>query len=419
MNKIIAKQQTDYSAYIGIILLYIKLFFIEPILVLEGIDVTFAVILLIIVLIRVFFKFTLLNINVFGFNKPAKRFWLFLLFSTLISFVLSPDIALGVVTVNVQIFLVYLIFIDFKSVNIDYSGLAKVINALTYFALLNAVLVFYTFFFGKIGLIGEVTTNDGNITRAFGIMGDQVAWFLTFFALHSLYTKKKYNFIIFLIAILMCASLGATIVLVVCIFVYFYREKRLNSSFYLKAGLGILLVVSALVFSPSLFEKIGILQRLNEGDFASTGVGNTTGHRFNAINNGLQMIPEKPLLGYQNFSLSMQRKYSNTITDAEKGNLTYLTTPNNQLLASICDYGFIGFFFFVGFIYKLIKITKEKCLELPPHLYAFKQSAIVWLVVFVIFNQSATWFLPGSFMWVLICLIVAINYKINQLYEAK
>ncbi|MGL3001247.1 O-antigen ligase family protein [Flavobacterium sp. RSSB_23] len=416
MNILKAKKM-DYSAYIGILLLYVKLFFVEPFFVSENIDITASILLLLIILLRVFFKLLLQNVNVFGFNKAARVFWIYILFSTLSSFFLSPSISSGVVTVNLQLFLIYLLFIDFKSINIDTYGIKKVINSLVYFAIINTLLVYYTFFFGKIGILGEISSNE-TVTRAFGLMGDQLPWFLSFFAIYALYSKKTPLFVFFAIGILMGASVGATIVLVVSSAVYLLKGKKIQPSFYIKAGFLLVFFILLLLFSPSVFNKIGILQRYNNGDFAGKDA-QTTGHRFNAISTALENISERPLLGYQNYSLTMYNKYDKLLSDVEKGDLTFLTTPNNQILAVICDYGFIGFIAFVFFIYGLIKIVRVKCMELPTYLDVFKKSAYVWLTVFILFNQSATWFLPGSFLWILICIVTAISYKINQIYGVR
>jgi hypothetical protein len=410
--------KTQYSQYLGILILYLKLFFTEPILVIQSVNITITHILLLILLVRLIFKLTFLNINVFGENKSAKFFWGFVLVSSLSSFFLSLEIATGVLTVNFQLFLIYLIFIDFKNITIDVVGLQNVINKLVNFAIINAFLVMYTYFFGKIGLSGEVTENANAITRAFGLMGDQVAWFLTFFGVFSLYNGKKYHYIIFATAILMGASLGATIVLLISTLIYFLDEKVFKLSFYTKTGFLFLIFILLLKSNFLAYDKIGILQRINEGDFSSTN-SQTTGHRYNAIINAIDRIEEKPLWGYQNYSLTMFNKYNNLLSDSQKGDLTYLTTPNNQILAIICDYGFIGLLFFIVFIYSLIKIVRKKGKSIPPKLYAFKQSAFIWLVVFIVFNQSATWFLPGSFLWILICIIIGISYKINRLYGIK
>lgn len=410
--------KTQYSQYAGILILYIKLFFTEPILEIQSVNITITHILLLILLLRLIFKLTFLNINVFGENKSARFFWGFVLVSSLSSFFLSPEISTGVLAVNFQLFLIYLIFIDFKNITIDVVGLQNVINKLVNFAIINAFLVMYTYFFGKIGLSGEVTENAIGITRAFGLMGDQVAWFLTFFGVFSLYNGKKYHYIIFATAILMGASLGATIVLLISTLIYFLDEKVFKLSFYIKTGFLFLIFILLLNSNFLAFDKIGILQRINEGDFSSTN-SQTTGHRYNAIINAIDRIEEKPLWGYQNYSLTMFNKYNNLLSDSQKGDLTYLTTPNNQILAIICDYGFIGLLFFIVFIYSLIKIVRKKGKSIPPKLYAFKQSAFIWLVVFIIFNQSATWFLPGSFLWILICIIMGISYKINRLYGIK
>jgi len=410
-------KKKNFPAYLGILLLYLKLFFIQPIFSFQGVGITLSLMLLFVVFFRIVFKLTILKINLFGKNKAASLFWIFIFISTISSFFLSPDIATGVVTVNLQLFFVYLVFIDFKTINISSLGVQKIIKALVNFAILNAILVFYTFFFGKISLIGEVS-ESGNITRAFGLMGDQVAWFLSFFSIYALYNGKRIQYLIFLVAILMCASLGATLVLIIATLIYYIKEKRASASLYIKAGFFSIIFIGVLLISPNIFDKIGLLQRVNQGDFADSN-SQTTGHRFNAINTAIVNIGEKPLWGYQNYSLAMFNKYDHLLSDMEKGKLTYLTTPNNQILAIICDYGLIGFVFFIFFIFSLMKIVRPSAININNKLYSFKKSSYTWLVVFFICNQSATWFLPGSFLWILICIIVGICYKINKLYDYK
>lgn len=403
----------NFSIYFGIILLYVKLFFPNSVTTIANVDITINQILLLIIFFRFIKNIFLFKRMLIWDEKSQFFFWFYILISSIISLLLSPEISIGVITVNFQLFLVYLIFVEFKSLNLNYCDINKVINLLVNFALLNTFLVFYTFFFGKIGLLGEVYDNE-SITRAFGLMGDQLPWFLSFFAIYSLYLGKKFYFILFSTAILMTASLGATIVSVISLFVYLLRNKKMNIFFYAKLGFAILTIL----ILPLKFNSIGIIERINSGDFNNVDSG-TSGHRFSAITHAIERIKEKPFLGYQNFSLSMFNKYDHLLSDNEKWNLSILTTPNNQVLAIICDYGFVGLFLFIFFIHGLIKIVRKRNKILEPNLYAFKESTFIWFVVFIFFNQSATWFLPGSFLWILICLIIGISYAINKLYEVK
>jgi O-antigen ligase len=261
--------------------------------------------------------------------------------------------------------------------------------------------------------------NSGiNASRSFGLMGDQLPWFLSFFAVYSLCKGNKYHFVFISSGILMGASLGATIVLILSILLFIVKIKKITISFIIKIGAAILLFNLVLLNAPSTFNKIGLVERFNEGDFNDTE-SRTTGQRYQAISNSIVNIAKKPIFGYQNYSLSMFNQYDHLLTNKEKGQLSYLASPNNQILKLICDYGLVGFILFVLFALSLMRIVKKKCLNMPPELYAFKQSSIIWLIVFSLFNQSATWFLPGSFLLVLIYLIVAINYTINKLYGVK
>lgn len=409
------KNKIYYSAYLGVFLLYLKLLFGHLSVSLFGSQVNFSFLFLTVFFFRVFCKLIFLKINLFKGYKAGILFWIYLCISTILSFFLSPQIAAGVVTVNLQLFFLYLIYIDIKTSKINVITILKLINGLQIFAFINAILVVYTFFFGKIGFLGEVSEGS-NITRAFGLMGDQVAWFLSFFATYCLYSRKKYLFIFYLICILMSASLGATIILVVGTIYYYYKNKKLNPAFYIKTGVITFILLTMTVTSSNMLNKIGVVQRIERGDFSNTEE-TTSGHRSKAITHAITKIKEKPLLGYQNYSLTMFNDYDRYLSEYEKGNLTYLTTPNNQALAIVCDYGIVGFIFFIFFIYSFIKRAKPKNIKLPPNLQAFKNAVYGWLIIFIIFNQSATWFLPGSFLLILIYMLIGISSKIDVLYH--
>ncbi len=419
INSINTKNNFSYLTYTGIFILYLKLLFNFPVLIVQGTDIPLYLPVLFLIFYKILYKIFILRINVVGSNKAAILFWLYILFSTISSFFLSPDIAKGVVSVNFQIFLVYLLFIDYKSITINTFGLQKLINALSIFALLNVGLVFYTFFVGKIGLMGEISQSGDGLTRAFGLMGDQVGWFLSFFAIHSLYTKKIHMYFLYFTAISLGAAVGATIIVIICTVIYLIKNKAIQFSMYLKIVFSFLVLVLILLSLPSSkFNNIGILQRINQGDFEGKDT-QTSGHRYKAITHAFYKIVEKPVLGYHNYSMTMFQKYDSLLDHTQIGDLTYLTTPNNQPLGIIADYGILGLLFFISFMYSLLKIVNKKCYNIPPYLDAFKKSAFLWMVVHFIFNQSATWFLPSSYLWVLICLLVSISYKINQLYGVK
>lgn len=408
------KNKIYYSAFLGVFLLYLKLLFGHLFVSLFGVEVNISFLILTVFFFRIVCKLVFLKINLFKGYKAGILFWIYIFVSTFLSFFLSPQIAAGVVTVNLQLFFLYLIYIDIKTSKINLITIQKLINGLQIFAIINAILVVYTFFFGKIGLLGEVS-DGSNITRAFGLMGDQVAWFLSFFALYSLHSEKKYLFTFYVICILMSASLGATIVLVVGAIYYYFKNKKLNPVFYIKASVVALILLTLTVTSSNIFNKVGVLQRIERGDFSNTEE-TTSGHRSKAIVHAVAKIQEKPLLGYQNYSLTMFNDYDRYLSKYEKGNLTYLTTPNNQILAIVCDYGIIGFIFFIFFIHSFIKRAKPKNIKLPHNLLAFKNAVYAWLIVFIIFNQSATWFLPGSFLLILIYMLIGISSKIDGLY---
>ena len=406
----------NISFYFGVIILYLKLFFIEPIYSFGSININYSHLILALVFLRVtFYSFTN-KLSLFDKNKPINSFWIYILIFTISSFLFFSEIAQGILSSNLQLFLIFLIFVDFKSFKTNEKKLEKYINHLNYFALINVLLTTYTYFIVNVDFAGEVFRNE-NYTRAFGLMGDQLPWFLSFFAIYSLYNNNKLNFVLNTIGILFSASLGASFIWFVGVLVHLFTEKkkyyflivRLSVAFF-----GIMLIV---LVSPNSFNKLGLLQRVENGDFSGYD-SRTSGHRYLAYNNAISSFSKRPIFGHGNYSLTMFNKHNLLLAENEKSQLTYLTSPNNQLLSSLTDYGVFGTIFFILFVIRIIKnIGRGRDNDIKSKkLKTFKKASYVWLIVFVLFNQTAVWFLPGSFLWLLICLIISVNYKINRIY---
>ena len=408
------RDKLNITFYLGVILLYSKLFSNIKLSILD-LGINISDLILILIFIKVTFNVLILKINLINKYKSVNIFWIFIITHSITSFVFYPDIASAIFSVHFQILLMYLIFIDFKSINTNEKKLEKYINHLNYFALFNVLLIILSFVIPDLIPEFETYSNETH-TRAFGLMGDQVPWLLSFFAIYSLHTNNKISFIIYLIAILITASLGATLILTIGSLLYLIN----NSSSKFKFGVVILGLITIIFASSVSNDRIALIQRIENQDFSDID-SKTAGHRFLSYKNSLNRISEKPIFGYGNYSTKMSNIYNPKTKDINKSELSVLTSPHNQFLAFLADYGFFGTIFFIFFILRIVKnigigrrvkITSKK-------LKAFKNASYLWLIIFLIFNQSAVWFLPGGFILLLIFLIMAVNYKINEIYQIR
>ena len=70
---------------------------------------------------------------------------------------------------------------------------------------------------------------------------------------------------------------------------------------------------------------------------------------------------------------------------------------------------------FLFFLFSLFRSTYIKDLEDQEWDYRVNKSSRVWLLIFLISTLSANWFLPSSFLFLLLVSLVGINYKLKEL----
>ena len=268
------------------------------------------------------------------------------------------------------------------------------------FALINSILLVVSFFYPNFIEAFESSTNSENISRSFGIMGDQISIFLTFFILDSFHFKKWKNFMVFIIAFILTGGIAATFTLIFVFAFYLYRMKLFSLKNILTTFLAITLIVTFLYnFSDqiSFFERLSL--NINEAE------GNSLGHRINSFTVGLNIFLDNLWFGL-GFGF-----YGNYIRDTFS-NLGYevgiISSTYNQYLQMLCELGITGFLFFISFIYKSVNQLKKKLkFNFNSNLFI----AYIWLFSFFITMQSGNWFLPGSFLFLLVVCLIAVNLK--------
>ena len=133
--------------------------------------------------------------------------------------------------------------------------------------------------------------------------------------------------------------------------------------------------------------------------------GNSLGHRINSFTVGLNIFLDNLWFGL-GFGF-----YGNYIRDTFS-NLGYevgiISSTYNQYLQMLCELGITGFLFFISFIYKSVNQLKKKLkFNFNSNLFI----AYIWLFSFFITMQSGNWFLPGSFLFLLVVCLIAVNLK--------
>ncbi len=340
-------------------------------------------------------------------NVNLVFFICFIVLHTMCSFSFFSHIADTILTVNFQLILVLNLLIFYSAYPLTDKEIYLSFRLLNYFGIINVIFVLFNF----IGL-PLIITHDTNLaigSRYFGVIGDQEAWLFSIFAFLNFQRKNIVLFILFSFVLLLTGSIGAALILVASIAVKYIFEfsgkKRL------------VFLIASLIFVPLIFElaitlNVSFVKRLQSDALTEEGAW---GHRLAAFKNASEEMTSNIFWGFGNFAAEMVYKYDYLLSEYDKGKLTYLASANNQFLAVILDYGILGFILFLLVICSLTKNIRKKNLEnYPSTSYSTMLLFKIWLVVFLIFNQSYVWFVPGSFMYLVLILYFSIFISINK-----
>jgi hypothetical protein len=349
-------------------------------------------------------------------------FLLFLLVSTCYTLLLNPSYFLSSFSQFVHFFLnfniVFFVFLYLNNINQMFSF----IKGLTYFAYFNAFLVVLSYFFPILFSGFEASTSDDGVTRSFGLMGDEVSLFLTFFLYAELVKKNRYGMFIFLAAIICTGSIGATITTVSLLFYHFFKNLKLSQSLIIKTALSVFLFLFFLIIFSSQLQQLSVVSRINQN---LSGSEEGTGQlRVLSLLNGFEMFMKRPFfgVGYGSYNQNVMSTYSgliesagNVMSESTAGNI--LGSTYNPFLQIVCEAGLVGLTFFIYLIVNFLKLLKIKLETSPPLVQNFRQASYGWLLIFIITCLSANWFLPASFLLLLILTLVGLNLKLNNLYK--
>jgi O-antigen ligase len=327
-----------------------------------------------------------------------------------------------------QLMLFFMIIYISKEKQID--DYHKYLNILGYIILMSACVsyVLYTFFGIQFGDVQYSLSTDS--VRFFGVIGDSIGFIVTLFCFQQLITGQLILAFLNASVVVLSATRGAVISLVLGSLIVFITQKNKNRFgirpkkfvFYIIFILASLMLISYFSDFWAIFESIinasssvtnrfiskessfGLLQRELSISLAFevfvnnffTGVG-YTGFRF--------IAPQ-----YENY------KYIPNFIDASNA----VATTNNQYLQFATDAGIFGLLIFIILMASSLKLLKLSGKQVSPELGSYFMAGRIWLWSQLIANQGASWMLPSSLtsliLWIILAMAAAnlVNQSINQ-----
>lgn len=339
-------------------------------------------------------------------------FMFFLLLSTLSVAIIKPEFLVQSLSVCFHILLVLSIILYFSSRILSENELKKFYYSLRIFGLVNAVLVIVSFIAPTLLSTFEAGTSESGITRAFGIMGDEVSLFLTFFVFDSLIFKKTKSFLLFFSAVLLTGGIGASITLISLVIYFLFQIKKVHKKYFALLPVGILTTLAIGYFFLEHLANLAVVQRamLNVND-PEAGTGNL---RLISLNTALGHIQMRPAfgVGFGAYGSHIKDIYEH-VSDVP---LVILSSSFNPYIQIASEAGIFGLMLFIILLISFLKNVKLFQNTANSQFVAqFKTASHGWLLIFFITCLSANWFLPSSFLFLLIVVLVGMNLKLNQI----
>lgn len=356
------------------------------------------------------------------FGIPAYLIWFssFLALSTATVLIISPTNFLQALSVNlhIQLMLNIILFVKFSKAN--EGQLLTFITFLRIFAVINAVLVILSAIFPDFELFNSMTSKTG-IQRAFGIMGDEVSVFLTFFLYEAIISKKWLYISLYAVALMLTVGLGAIftfLVLIISHLVFVTPKTKLNA--FLLTGF-VLLLAPVIFFSYKNISKTPIFQRIT--NISKQSDKESSALRMLSLQVAWEMIREKPILGhgYGNYAGAVREKYRPKFVEIGREQFfdgsasVILASSFNPYIQMLAESGIVGLIAFILFLIFLYRATKIPEIDKNSAFYPFYSAARMWLLVFFITTLSANWLLPVSFLFLLVVTLTGVLYKIKEL----
>ncbi len=374
-------------------------------------NVTFSIVLKIFIAILF-----LVSLPTFQIKKdwdiPIFFFIALLLFSSLTAYLFYPRYTLRALSVSFQVTIDLGLLLLIGKSKLNNKDLFFLFNNVMFFIIVNTILIYFSYLFPSYSSM-LIVFHGYNYTRAFGIMGDQLPYLITFFLFYALLKDNVFLFFFFLIGIIFTSSITASLIALILVLYYilFIKKSPLTKHILIL----IFVVIALSITSYNTFYNLGIFQRLSSGLYAPQTNFN---YRIFSFEKGIDMLSKSPVIGYGYGVYSYL--VSDTVVSSAGGlpinsTIKILSTTSNQFLQMLVETGVLGLFAFFFLLYDFYKISFFGY-HLPKN--NMKDIALAinsWVLIFPLTALSAVWISPGSFIWILFCVLVGISYRLKLL----
>lgn len=341
---------------------------------------------------------------------PIFLFVVLLLFSSSTTYFFYPEYTLRALSVSFQVTIDLGLLLLIGKSNLKSKDLNILFYNLLVFIIINTLFIFVSYLYPDFSPV-LVVSYGHNYVRAFGIMGDQLPYLISFFLFYALLKDNLFLFSFFIAGIILTSSITASFIALILVLYYILIVKKPSPTKHVL--LVIFAIISLTITSYSALYNLGIFQRLSSGLY---GPQTNLIWRILSFENGIEMFTKNPIGGY-GYGVYSYLVADTTITSIVglpvDSAIKILSTTSNQFLQMLVESGIFGLFAFLFLIYGFYKISFFGD-HLPQN--DFKDLVLAingWVIVFPLTALSAVWVLPGSFVWILMCVLVGISYRIK------
>ncbi|MEK6210323.1 MAG: O-antigen ligase family protein [Pseudomonadota bacterium] len=253
---------------------------------------------------------------------------------------------------------------------------------------------------------GETIVFDTGERRAFGPVGDQVGFVLSFFAVRAICLRNWLRFVLYVCAILATATRGAIFTVFVGVLVVTFLNLRRDTlqSHGQSLGRGILrwfgiLLSIGLLFFVLVATPFGtyFLERFTNPE----SLGMSAIQRLGAMLLAMDVVMDHPWLGvgfygYSGAVWNYSPLYYFPFALDPAILQNFIATASNQYLQTLSDAGFLGFAALMALIASAIFVLGRAQRTSEGVLRVEAAGLLGWCVALVLGNQTACWLLPDS-----------------------
>jgi hypothetical protein len=286
---------------------------------------------------------------------------------------------------------------------------AQDIKTLLRFLDLSGLVIAATVFAGFAGLdFGEALSSEGG-RRAFGPLGDQVGFVLSFFAVRAIVLRHWLRFGYFSLAIMATGTRGALLVALLGIALALALDRDSLRGGYspqrksrVVAFVLVVLTITLLFTTPI---AAFLVERLTSPEF----IGATALHRLGAMSLAIDIAADYPWLGvgfhgYSGAAWSYNPLFYFPVALDPSILEVLIASVSNQYLQTLTDGGVFALILLAWLILQAISTLHTTRRSCGGELRRDATALLCWVVALPLANQTACWLLPQSligYMWFL------------------